>query len=117
MLQYSYSVLRTSDHNWKFYNSLEGQISKCLFDKAYNTPSSHCVDKLKLKLFFQYNAVYNDEVQRDYFQCLLFMIDIKNNEFVPCSADEHLATFYRDSLSEFLFSFVLENILSVIYAN
>ena len=31
-----------------------------------------------------------------------------NKDFVPCSADEHIATFYRDSLSGRLFSFVLE---------
>ena len=77
VLQYLYSILRTPDHNWKFESNIEGQISQCLFDIAYNTSCSHGVDELKLKLS-EYNAFYNDEVQQDSFECLLFLMNITN---------------------------------------
>ena len=107
VLQYLYCALRTTDQNWKFENSLEGQTSKCLFDTAYNISSSHGVDKLKLKLS-GYNAFYHDEVQQDSSECLQLLIKIMNKRFVPCSANEDMATFYRDSLFECLFSLVPE---------
>ena len=91
----------------EFGNSIEGQISKCLCDTACNTLSSHRVDKLKLKLSEQ-NTFYNHGVQQDSFECLLLLLDIMKKVFVPCSADEHMATSYRASLSEFLYWVVLE---------
>ena len=82
-------------------------MSKCRFDTAYNTSCWYGVDKHKPKLS-EYNAFYNNEVLQDFFEGLLLLIDIMNKGFVPCSTDEDMATFYRDSLPEFLFSFVLE---------
>ena len=65
------------------------------------------MDDLKLMLF-AYNAFYNAEVQQDSFECLILLTNIINKGLVPCSVDEHMATFYRDSLSERLFTLVLE---------
>ena len=61
----------------------------------------------KLKLS-EYDAFYDDEVQQDSFECLLLLIAIMNKGFVPCSTDEHMATFGSNSLSERFISFVLE---------
>ena len=61
VLQYLYHIL--TDHNWKFENNTKGPISKCLFDTAYNTSNSHCVNELKLNLS-KYSTFYNGEVVR-----------------------------------------------------
>ena len=61
VLQYLYHIL--TDHNWKFENNTKGLISKCLFDTAYNTSNSHCVNELKLSLS-KYSTFYNGEVVR-----------------------------------------------------
>ena len=62
------------------------------------------MDKLRLKLS-KYISFYNDEVQKDSFECPLLLIDIVNKLFVPCSADERIVTSYRNSLSD-LFIFI-----------
>ena len=51
VLQYSYCILRTSDHNFDFKNNnVEGDISKCLFHTTNNVCSSQGVGERKFKL-------------------------------------------------------------------
>ena len=47
------------------------------FQIALQYTRSHGVDKFKVK-FSEYNALYNDEVQQDFFECLPLLIDIIN---------------------------------------
>ena len=48
-LQYILCILRTSDHNYDNDNaSVQGTISKCLYDIAHNASSSQGVDEVKL---------------------------------------------------------------------
>ena len=47
-------------------------------------------------------SFYNEKVQQDSSECILLLIDIVNKG----SADEHMATLFRDSLSERSFIFI-----------
>ena len=44
------SICRTICHNFQFNSSIEGSITKCLFDTAPNASNSKDVDVLKLRL-------------------------------------------------------------------
>ena len=80
VLQYSYCILRTSDHNFDFDN-IEAYMSKCLFDTA-NVCSSQGVDELKFKLA-NYNNVFSGLTQEDASEGLMLLIDIAEKGFFP----------------------------------
>ena len=44
VLQYFVCFLKTSDHNRKFENSIEGHISNCLFETTHNASGSNSLD-------------------------------------------------------------------------
>ena len=95
-------VIRRTDHNWKFENGMEGHISKCIFDTAYNAPGWHGVNELKLKLS-KYSKFCNGEAQQDSFECLLLLMDIVDKGFLPCFTGNFIQGF-----SIWTLSFVLE---------
>ena len=76
----------------------------------------HGVDELRLKLF-KYSNFYYGDAQQDLPECLLLLTYIMDNAFLPYSTDEYRVSSYRDFLSELVFSFVFENILSAMYAD
>ena len=67
----------------------------------------------KLKLFKWY--FYNGETEEDAPEYLQLLMDIMDQGFVPFSTDKYTTTSYRDSLSEFPFSFVIEKYIVYIY--
>ena len=50
ILQYIYSVLRSTQQKIHINNCVDGKISECLFDTAHKTPSAQEVETLKLQL-------------------------------------------------------------------
>ena len=81
MFQYSFYILRTTDHNWKFDTSTQRVISQSV--TAFNAPGLHGVDELKLKLSL-YSNFYNRDAQQEVSEYLLLLMDIMDKERV-CS--------------------------------
>ena len=102
VLQYLYCILRTSDHNYDFKDNVEGHISSCLYYTAKNVSNSQDV-KLKLA---NYDNFFSGLVQEDASEGLMLLINIMDRGIVPPSIDSYISD--RDSLSEVLFSFILE---------
>ena len=91
--------------HFQFNSSLEGSLSQCLLDTAHNASNSKDVDNLKFRLN-NYDTFYNGQIQQDSSECLFMLIEIINKGSVP-----HHVLNQRSvgvSLSEILFSFVLE---------
>ena len=82
------------------------------------TSASGEVGKLK-SLLAQYNSFYSGFTQEDASECLFMLLDIINQGTIsaPLVENSHTGTLCGVSLSDFLFSFVLENIIHVTYVN
>ena len=101
VIQLLFSILKTISHNFQFYSSTEGSISKFLFEIARSASSSTDVDALKLRLV-QYDKFYSGEQQEDASECFMVLIDLINKGSVPyCGSNDNNST--GVSLSEILF--------------
>ena len=104
ILQFIYSVLRSTQQKIHINNCVEGKISECLFDTAHKTPSAQEVESLKLQLS-TYNSFFTGEIQEDACECLMLLIEIMDKGFGPCPTNDNINS--KGSFSELLFSFVL----------
>ena len=108
VIQLLFSILRTISHNFQFDSSTGGSMSKFLFEIARSASSSTDVDALKFGLV-QYDKFYSGEQQEDASECLMMPIELINKGSVPyCGSNDNNST--GVSLSEILFSFILEKI-------
>ena len=106
VIQLLFSILRTISHNFQFNSSTEGSISKFLFEIAHSVSSSTDVDALKVRLV-QYDKFNGGEKQEDASECLMMLIKLIKKGSVPyCCSNDNNST--GVSLSEILFSFMLE---------
>ena len=103
---YSMYDFLTISYDFQFNSSTEGTLSKYMLETAYNAYSSTDVDVLKFQLV-QYNQFYDGKNQQDSSECLLMLIEIINKGSVPYYGS-HVSNSTGVSLSEFLFSFMLE---------
>ena len=113
ILQFIYSVSRSTQQKIHINNCVEGKISECIFDTAHKTPSAQEVETLKLQLS-TYNSFFTGEIQEDACECLMLLIEILDKGFGPCPTNDNINS--KGSFSELLFSFVLKNIPYVTYA-
>ena len=110
-----FSILRTISPNFQFNPSTEGSISKFLFEIACSASSSTDMDALKFGLV-QCDKFYSGEQQEDASECLMVLIELINKGSVPyCGSNDNNST--GVSLSEILFSFMLENILFAMHVD
>ena len=58
----------------------------------------------------KYRNFHSCKTQQDPFECLLLLMDIMDKGFGSYSTGEYMATSYRDSQSELLFSFFWKTI-------
>ena len=108
MIRLLFSILRTISQNFQFNFSTEGSISKFLFEIACSASNSTDVDALKFRLV-QYDKFYCGEQQEDASECLMVLIELINKGSMPhCGSNVNNST--GVSLSEILFSLMLENI-------
>ena len=108
VIQLLFSILRTISHNFQFNSSTEGSISEFIFEIAHSASSSTDVDALKFRLA-QYDKFYSGEIQEDTSEFLMMLIELINKGSVPyCGSNHNYST--GVSLSEILFSFMLEKI-------
>ena len=106
VIQLLFSIRRTISQNLQFNSRTEGSISKFLFEIACSASSSTDVDALKFRLV-QYDKCYSGEQQEDASECLMTLIELIDKGSVPyCGSNDNNST--GDSLSEILFSFMLE---------
>ena len=85
-----------------------------MLQTAHNACNSKDVDALKFQLV-RHDKFYNEQNQEDSTDCLLMLIDIIHKGSMP---DSSLTTSPTGaSLSDIMFSFVLENILSAMYVD
>ena len=114
VLQVIFSFFRNNSYTSPRNSSTEGTLLKCIFHTANNAPNSKDVDALKCQLI-RHDTFYNGQNQQDSIECLLMLINIIHKSSMPDSS----STTYPmgASLSDILFSFVLENILSAMYAD
>ena len=107
-LQALFSVIRSTLHNCQFSSSTEGAIAKTLCSAAVATSASGEVGKLK-SLLAQYSSFYSGFTQEDASGCLMLM-DIINKGTIgaPLVENSHASTLCGVSLTDFLFSFILE---------
>ena len=105
VIQLLFSILRTISKHFQFNSSTEGSISKFLFEIACSASSSTDVDVLKFRLV-QYDEFYSGEQQEAASECLMMLLELINKGSVPyCGSNDNSTGV---SLSEFLFSFMLE---------
>ena len=109
VLQALFSVIRSTLHNCQFSSNTEGVIAKTLCSAAMATSASGEVGKLK-SLLAQYNSFYSGFTQEDASECLFMLLDIINQGTIgaPLVEKSHTSTLCGVSLSDSLFSFVLE---------
>ena len=101
-----FSILRRISHNFQFNSSMEGSLSKFLFETAHSASSFTDVDVLKFQLV-QYDTFYSGQIQQDSLQCFMMLIEVINKGSVLyCVSNDDNST--GVSLSEILFSFMLE---------
>ena len=105
VIQLLFSILRTISQHFQFNSNTEGSISKFLFEIACSASSSTDVDVLKFRLI-QYDEFYSGEQQEDASECLMMLLELINKGSVPYCGSNDNST--RVSLSEILFSFMLE---------
>ena len=89
ILQFIYSVLRSTQQKIYINNCVEGKISECLFDTAHKTPSAQEVETLKLQLS-TYNSFFTGEIQEDACECLVLLIEITDKGFGPCPTNDNI---------------------------
>ena len=84
---------------------MEGSLLKCLFQTTHDAHNSKDVDALKFQLVY-HDTFYNGQNQQDSTECPLMLINIIDK----CSMPHSSSTTYPmgASLSDILFSFVLE---------
>ena len=106
VIQLLFLILRTVSHNFQFISSTGGSISKFLSEIAHSACSSKDVDALKFWLV-QYDKFYSGEQEEDASEYLMMLIELINKGSVPyCDSNDNNSTGF--SLSEILFSFMLE---------
>ena len=105
VLQLIFSNFRKNSYTSPFNSSTEGTFLKCLFHTAHNVRHSKDVDALKLHLV-RHDTFYDAQNQQDSTKCLLMLLNIIHKGSLP---DSNSTTYpMRASLSDILFSFVLE---------
>ena len=114
VLQLIFSIFWNSSYTFPFNSSTEGTLLKCIFHTAHNARHSKDVDALKFQLV-RHDTSYNGQNQQDSAECLLILINIIHKGSLPDS--NSTTNPMGASLSDILFSFVLENILSAMYAD
>ena len=107
VLQLIFSIFRNNSYTYPFNSSTEGTLLKCLFHTAHNARHSEDVDALKFQLV-RHDALYHVQNQQDSTECLLMLINIIHKGSL---SDSNSSTYPMGaSLSDILFSFVLEKI-------
>ena len=114
VLQSIFSIFRNNSYTSPFNSSTEGTLLKYMLQTAHNACNSKDVDALKFQLV-HYDIFYNGQNQADSTECLLMLIDIIHKGSMPDSSSTTSPT--GASLSDILFSIVLENILSAMYVD
>ena len=114
VLQLIFSIFRNNSYTSPFNSSTEGTLLKCLLQTAHNACNSKDVDALKFQLVRR-DIFYNGQNQQDSTECLLMLINIIDKGSMPDSSST--TSPMGASLSDLLFSFVLENILSAKYVD
>ena len=109
VLQALFSVLRARLHNCQFASSTEGVIAETLCGAARAASASAEVGKLK-SLLAQYSSFYSGFTQEDASECLFMLLDIIHQRTIGASLveNDYTSTLCGVSLSDSLFSFVLE---------
>ena len=105
VLQSIFSFFRNNSYTASFNSSTECTLLKCLLQTAHNVCNSKDVDALKFQLV-RHNTFYNGQNQEDSTECLLMLMNIIHKGSMPDSSSTTSPT--GVSLSDFLFSFVLE---------
>ena len=100
-----FSNFRTNSYTSPFNSSTEGTLLKYIFHTAHNANNSKDMDALKFQLV-RHDTFYNGQNQQDSTECLLMLINIIHKGSMP---DSSSTTYHMGaSLSDILFSFVLE---------
>ena len=108
VLQLIFSIFRNNSYTSPFDSGTEGTLLKCLFHTTHNARHSTDVDALKFQLV-RHDTFYNGQNQQDSTECLLMLINIIRKGSQP---DSNSTTYPMGvSLSDILFSFVLEKIV------
>ena len=105
VLQLIFSIFQNSSYISPFNSSTEGTLLKCMLQTAYNACNFKYVDALKFQLV-RHDLFYNWQNQEDSTECLLMLINIIHKVSMPDSSSTTSPT--GASLSDILFSFVLE---------
>ena len=106
VLQLIFSIFLNNSYTSPFNFSTEGTLLKCILHTAHNARHSKDVDALKFQLV-RHDKFYNGQNQQDSTECLLVLINIIHKGSLP---DPNSTTYpMRASLSDILFSFILEN--------
>ena len=116
VLQLIFSIFRNNSYTSPFNYSTEGTVLRCIFHTAHNDNAHNSKDGAALKFqLVRQNTFYNGQNQQDSTECLLVLINIIHKGSMPDSS----STTYPmgASLSDILFSFVLENIWCAMYAD
>ena len=109
VLQALFSVIRSKLYNCQYSSNNEGVIAKALCCAAMATSASGEVGKLRL-LLAQYSSLYSGFTQEDASECLFMLLDIINQgtNGAPLVENSHTSTLSGVSVSDSLFSFVME---------
>ena len=114
LLQWIFSIFQNYSYTSPFNSSTEGTLLKCMFQTAHNARNSKDVDALKFQSV-RHDTVYNGQNQQDSTACLLMLINIIHKGSMPDSSSTIYPT--GASLSDILFSFLFENVLSAMYVD
>ena len=105
VLQLIFSIFRNKSDTSPYNSNTEGTLLKCLFHTAHNARNSKDVDALKFQLV-RHDAFHDGQNQQDSTECLLMLINIIHKGSM---SDSSSTTYLMGvSLSDILFSFVLE---------
>ena len=104
VLQLIFSIFRNNSNTSPFNSSTEGTLLKCMLQTAHNACNSKDVDALKFQ-FVRHDIFYNGQNQEDSTECLLMLKNIIHKGSMPDSSSTSAT---GASLSDILFSFVLE---------
>ena len=115
-----FAILRNNIYTSPFNSGTEDTLLKCISETKHNACNSKDLDALKFQLV-HHDTFYNGQIQQDSIECLLMLIDIIIKGSIPDSSYPHnpikllipRGLLYLISI----FSVVLENMLSVMYAD
>ena len=107
VLRLIFSIFPNNSYTSPFNSSTEGNLLKCIFHTAHNARHSKDVDALEFQLV-RHDAFYNAQNQQDSTECLLVLLDIIHKGSLSYS--NSTTSPMGASLSDILFSFVLEKI-------